>query len=313
MTSKTIAVFGAGAGLGTSIAKRFGREGYRVALVARRHDPLRALRAELLATGIEAEAFPADLSDPTRAPELVATIRKHFGRIDVLHYAPAPSKDFTPAAELDADTLRGLLDLFLLTPVELVRAVLPEMLERGDGAILVGQGTSAAHGHPGMSGIGPAMAAMRNYVQSLHAELATRGVYAGMLTVAAMVDRSAAYHRLLSGEFTLPKALELPEGARPEGPAEGAATAGAGAAAAAAAAGAAGAVPAGAGAAGSAGTEAGAAGAVLAGEAAAAAGAAVGGGVRLGVVDPDDLAEACWALVTERDRVEVVLPVPFGA
>jgi short-subunit dehydrogenase len=57
-TQKTMAIFGAGTGLGSSVATRFGREGYRVALVARRAAPLQELVADLAKAGVEAQAFP---------------------------------------------------------------------------------------------------------------------------------------------------------------------------------------------------------------------------------------------------------------
>ncbi|ONH62513.1 short-chain dehydrogenase [Frankia sp. CcI49] len=189
--SKVIAIFGAGTGLGVSLAHRFGREGFRVALVARRRDRLDALAARLADEGIEAAVFPADLTDPAQVPALVEAIRERFGRIDVVEYGPVPAGlDFTPAAGLDAATLRTLIPLFLLTPVEVVQAVLPEMTERADGAILLTQGFSAVHAMANLSGPGPVMAAARNYVYSLHAELAGTGVYAATLAVAAAIARS---------------------------------------------------------------------------------------------------------------------------
>ena len=53
--SKTIAVFGAGPGMGRSVARRFGREGFQVALVARNQTRLDAYTGELAADGISAE------------------------------------------------------------------------------------------------------------------------------------------------------------------------------------------------------------------------------------------------------------------
>ncbi|MFD6281282.1 SDR family NAD(P)-dependent oxidoreductase [Streptomyces sp. NPDC060209] len=189
--SKVIAVFGAGTGLGVSVARRFGREGFRVALVARRKDRLDALVAELAGEGIEAGAFSADLSEPARVPALVEAIRERLGRIDVVAYGPiSGDQGFTPAAELDAATLRGLVPLLLLTPVEVVRAVLPEWTGRGDGAFLLAQGYSAAQPMPHLSGLGPVMSATRNYLYSLNAELAGTGVYAGTLTVGSLIARS---------------------------------------------------------------------------------------------------------------------------
>ncbi|WP_063729074.1 SDR family NAD(P)-dependent oxidoreductase [Streptomyces sp. RTd22] len=189
--SKVIAVFGAGTGLGASVARRFGREGFRVALVARRKDRLNALTEQLTGEGIEAVPFSADLSEPAEAPALVEAIRDHFGRIDVVEYGPiSGNHGFTPAAKLDAATLEDLSPLLLLTPVEVLQALLPEWTERGDGAFLLTQGYTAAQPLPRLSGLGPVMSAARNYLYSLNAELAGTGVYAGTLTIGAMIARS---------------------------------------------------------------------------------------------------------------------------
>ncbi|MFD5861992.1 SDR family NAD(P)-dependent oxidoreductase [Streptomyces chartreusis] len=189
--SKVIAVFGAGTGLGASVARRFAREGFRVALVARRKDRLDALVEQLTGEGIDAVGFTADLSKPAEVPALVDAVRGRFGRIDVIEYGPiSGEQSFAPATELDAATLQKDSPLLLLTPVEVVRAVLPEWTERGDGAFLMTTGHTAVAPRPYMSGVGPLMSAARNWLHSLNGELADIGAYAGTLSIAAFIARS---------------------------------------------------------------------------------------------------------------------------
>ncbi|MFJ8158912.1 SDR family NAD(P)-dependent oxidoreductase [Streptomyces sp. NPDC094468] len=192
--SKVIAIFGAGSGLGTALARRFGAEGFRVALVARRADRLQGIVDELTAEKIEVEAFPADLFDPANATAAVDAIKRRFGRVDVISYQPLPGgTGFIPAAELSSERLSQYVNLLLLSPVAIANAVLPEMVERGDGGFIVTGGFTAADPQPYISGIGPAMAGIRNFIYSLHGEVAGSGVYAGVATLAALIKDSESY------------------------------------------------------------------------------------------------------------------------
>jgi short-subunit dehydrogenase len=188
---KTITIFGAGSGLGASLALRFGREGYRVALVARRAAPLGERVAELAREGIEAAAFPADLTSLDSIPALVRSIEERFGAIDVAIYAPVPSDTgFVPAVELDAAKLQSMASIFMFSPIEVSHAVLSGMLARGDGAVVIVGGLTAVVPMAGLSGAGPLMAATRNYVFTLNAEVASKGIYAGTVNIGAVIDRS---------------------------------------------------------------------------------------------------------------------------
>lgn len=123
--TKTIAIFSAGPGLGASVAARFGREGFQVALVARHRAPLEAMVAELAKDGIRAVAFPADLSQLDTLPGLVGTIDEKLGGIDVAVYAPVPpGLGFVNAVDLNAETLGPILQLFTLAPIQLSHELL---------------------------------------------------------------------------------------------------------------------------------------------------------------------------------------------
>lgn len=191
----TIAIFGAGPSLGMAVARRFGREGFRVALVARTGDRLNAMASELADDGIEAAGFPADLTDSAAATAAADAIEARFGPVDVLEYSPTPGSGGPRAlpSQIDAATVAPLLDKHVFTPVALVQRVLPGMLERGDGALLFALGASARYPMPRLASGGMIGAALRSYAHALNAELAPRGVYAGTLLIGALISGSAAH------------------------------------------------------------------------------------------------------------------------
>ena len=192
--SKTIAVFGAGPGLGRSVARRFGREGFRVALVARNQARLAAFAAELAGDGIEAAGFAADFADRAALPGVVEAITARFGPVDVLEYAPSGLDWLTrqvPVREADAASFEFPLDLLLRTPATLVRLLLPGMLERGDGAVLFALGLTGTP-FPQVGNVATVGAAARAYLHNLHADLAGTGVYAGLVQVGRLVRDSDA-------------------------------------------------------------------------------------------------------------------------
>src|SRR5579859_6160634 len=113
--SKTIAVFGAGPGMGRSVARRFGREGFQVALVARNQTRLDAYTGELAADGIKTAGFAGDLADRDALPGIIEAITARFGPIDVLEYAPSGIDLLNVAAAIrDADAASFELALDLL-------------------------------------------------------------------------------------------------------------------------------------------------------------------------------------------------------
>lgn len=201
---KTIAIFGAGTGLGASVATRFGREGYKVALVARGAASLDVLKGKLVKQGIEAFSFPADLTDFAVIPLLVQAIETQLGSIDVALFSPIPSAAyFLPAVDLEPSYLQSILPLLTFAPIELAHALMPGMRSRGDGAFIVADGLSAVVPVAGMSGPGPAMAATRNYIMTLHDEVRPNGVFAGMLHVGAMIENSAGMAAALAAGMVL--------------------------------------------------------------------------------------------------------------
>src|ERR687888_903708 len=199
---RSIAVFGAGPGLGRAVAHRYAQGGYDVVLVARRRQPLGALAEELAGAGARAHVITADLSDPDAVPALAERVRAAVGDLDAFYYAPTPADGFVAAAALTPQRAQAFMPLAVCSLLALVQQFLPHMLEQGAGAILTAQGASTVQGPPNMSGPGPAQAAQRNYLQSLHAEVADKGVFVGMLYIGAIIENSAFHTQIEEAKGT---------------------------------------------------------------------------------------------------------------
>jgi short-subunit dehydrogenase len=210
---KSIGVFGAGPGLGQAVAHRYARAGYAVVLVARRQQPLERLAEDLAALGATAHVITADLSDTAAVRGLAEQIRSTVGNLDVLYYGPTPDTGFVPAHALTPERLRDYMPLAVDTLIALVQEFLPPMLDQGDGAILTGQGASAVHGIPNMSGPGPAQAAQRNYLQSLGAEVAAKGVYVGRLYIGAAIENTPFHAKREAAKAAGEQVWEMPTAA----------------------------------------------------------------------------------------------------
>ncbi|HXT90617.1 MAG TPA: SDR family NAD(P)-dependent oxidoreductase [Trebonia sp.] len=192
--SKSIAVFGAGPALGRAVAERYAREGYDVALVARSAELLDALAGELRGTGATAHVIAADLADIDAIPQVAKRVRAAVGDPDVLYYGAA-ANSFVSVTDLTVQRAQDLMPLGLYALLALVQEFLPAMLARGDGAILSAQGASAVNSRPHIAGAF-ALAGQRNYLQSLHAAVADKGVYVGGLYIGAAIERSPFHAQL---------------------------------------------------------------------------------------------------------------------
>ena len=180
----TIAIVGAGPGLGIAVARRFGREGFRVALLARDRQRLDDLVDDLAADGVTARGFPADVRRPE---ELVAALKAaatELGTVEVLQYSPVPHRDFMrPVLETRHRDLLGPVEFSVYGPVAAVQQVLPGMRALGRGTILLVNGGTAAVPHPERAGTSIAFAAESAYGHLLHDRLAREGIHVAQLVI----------------------------------------------------------------------------------------------------------------------------------
>ncbi|KUN75854.1 dehydrogenase [Streptomyces bungoensis] len=180
----TVAIVGAGPGLGAAVARRFGREGFRVALVARDRERLDDLVAELAGEGVEARGFAADVRRPEELAAALKAAAGALGPVEVLQYSPVPHRDFMrPVLETRHRDLLGPIEFSVYGPVAAVQQVLPGMRELGRGTVLLVNGGTAAVPHPDRAGTSIAFAAESAYGHLLHERLAPEGIHVAQLII----------------------------------------------------------------------------------------------------------------------------------
>ncbi|CAM3240204.1 SDR family NAD(P)-dependent oxidoreductase [Stackebrandtia soli] len=180
----TIAIIGAGQGLGAAVARRFGREGFPVALIARTREKLARLSDDLRSQGINARGYVADVQDRTSLIRALESAADELGSIEVLQYSPVPRKEFMhPVLETTVDELSSAIEFSVLGPVTAVQQVLPGMVEHGRGTILFVNGSSAATPNGDVAGTSIAFAGESAYGSMLHEALAPRDIHVGQLII----------------------------------------------------------------------------------------------------------------------------------
>lgn len=190
----TIIVAGYGPGISQAVASKFGEQGFHVALVGRSAERLEAGAAALVAKGVRAAAFPCDLGHADAVRELVKDVRSSLGPIGILHwnaYGAGLAGDLTTAPEGE---LRTVLDIGVHGLVSAVKGALSD-LQATRGAVLVtGGGLSFYDAEVdkmgvewGAMGLAVSKAAQHKLVGLLHHKLGKLGVYAGEVTVTALV------------------------------------------------------------------------------------------------------------------------------
>ncbi|MBX3575158.1 MAG: SDR family NAD(P)-dependent oxidoreductase [Mesorhizobium sp.] len=173
--------------MGQAVAERFGREGFKVALLARNAERLETMAQGLANKGIEAKGFVADMLD---RPGLVSALKAaaaELGPIDVLVYSPSGSADglITPR-QLTAEIEQRSLDVAVLGAIAAVNTLLPTMPKGG--ALLFTTAVTAQYPLAFTANFGVAAGAALNYAHVLNQDLKADGIHAGIVSIAGIVD-----------------------------------------------------------------------------------------------------------------------------
>jgi len=172
-------VVGAGPGVGAAVARRFGREGHAVGLVARNRDRLDTMARQLRGDGITAAFATADVRNASAVRDAIDALEARLGPAEALSVSPLPDiATIKPVADTTAEDLQAALELGVVGTAAAVGRVLPAMRAAGRGTLLFTTGSAALTPTPGRATSGIVNAAQSVYIRMLHDQLAEEGIYA---------------------------------------------------------------------------------------------------------------------------------------
>ena len=172
-------VTGGGSGIGRATAKMLAEEGAQVVIAGRRKAPMDEVVAEVEKAGGRCAARVADLGKTGEAALLARWTLERYGRVDVLVNNAGHSSKVRNIRYVDEREWESVVAVNLTGVYKLTQAVLPGMIERGEGTIVTVSSLAALR--PGLIGGAPygvAKAGVRNLMGHIHAVLRNKGIRA---------------------------------------------------------------------------------------------------------------------------------------
>lgn len=180
LAGKLVLLTGAASGIGRATALEFARAGARLALVDIDGDGVAAAARDCGALGAAATPYVVDIASAAAVAELAAQVPRELGPVDVL-VNNAGVAVVGPFSRTKAADWEWIFGVNVLGPLRLTRALLPDMLARGSGHIVVVASLAGLVGAPGMVAYSTTKFALVGFTEALRFELAGSGV--GVTTV----------------------------------------------------------------------------------------------------------------------------------
>ncbi len=183
---KVCAIVGFGPGNGMALARAFGAEGHRLALLSRSRAKHAASLQALEAENLSANFFETNAADPESLGSAFEAVRAEVGAPSVLIYNAFAMRLGQPSKLRPEDLIEDLRTN-VGGALAATHAVLPAMRAAGRGKIFFTGGGFALEPLPQVSSVGIGKAALRNLALALAKELAPEGIHVGTVTIHGMV------------------------------------------------------------------------------------------------------------------------------
>ena len=201
MTEQVCLIIGAGAGIGGHVGKRFAKEGYHAALCRRSdQEGLQKLVGDIKEAGGAASGHLLNIIEADTMEKLVHDIDANIGPIDVAVYNLGAQIGDRALAQTSYKAFEMGWRLGTFGLYRLAHSLLPLMVERGRGTILITSATAAVRGNEGQHSHAAAMGGRRMLCQTLNAEFASKGIHIAHILIDGAVDAPDTFGKMLGKE-----------------------------------------------------------------------------------------------------------------
>ena len=187
MNGKVATILGVGPGLGAAVARCFAREGFAVGLMARREESLAAAREEVESSGGTALAITADATDAASVASAFDRVREELGEPEVFVYN-AGAFQMGGILELSPEQFDDCFRANCSGAFYGAQQVLPAMVEKGHGTIILTGATAALRGSARFAALATGKFGLRALAQSMAREFGPQGIHVAHLIIDGQIN-----------------------------------------------------------------------------------------------------------------------------
>ena len=176
LKGRTALITGSSRGIGRAIAERMAEAGARVVVSSRKLDACEEVVAAIRKAGGDATAIACNISNKDELQALVDQSRKAYGKIDILVCNAAVNPHYGTTQEIPDSAFQKVIDCNIRSNHWLCQMVVPEMAERGDGAVLIVSSIGGLKGSSSLGTYGLSKAADMALARNLAVEWGPRNV-----------------------------------------------------------------------------------------------------------------------------------------
>ena len=194
MNGKVAAILGVGPGLGAAVAWRFTREGFAVALMARKAESVAGVREEIEGEGGTALPITADATDPASVEMAFGRVRGAIGDPEVFVYN-AGAFQMGGVLEIPPDRFDECFRANCAGAFYAAQQVLPAMVEAGRGTILLTGATASLRGSARFSALAVGKFGLRALAQSMAREFGPQGIHVAHVVIDGQINTPGVRER----------------------------------------------------------------------------------------------------------------------